>query len=265
MAKAFLAQLVKIEEPKDGKRMICMEAYGTIHSESAAAEKPVRLPRGHVFRSNCIALWLCPKKSKQNSCPCCRSELFALPKKRDNVDDEDELEDEAAWRFRQWREEWDAFLGTLIIQGNTSLEAQWLQWRTGWNTAATQLEQDSIQKATAARNLLRTQLGLSQEFFNKINREWPIAEVALSLQTLRFRECRLYNHLAAGSSRYLHTPPNHSITKEQEDWLFKEIKRCGAFRGVLGSVARKRERWDILRRQGLVWDLTGGVWYSNVY
>ena len=127
------------------------------------------------------------------------------------------------------------------------------------------MEQDSIQRATAARNLLRTQLELLQGVFDIINIEWPIAEVALSLQTLRFRECRLYNHLAAGSCRYLQTPPIYSILKEQEDWLFKEIKRCGAFRDTLESVARKRERWDILRRQGLVWDLTGGVWYSSAY
>lgn len=266
MAKAFLAQLVTIEEPRDEQCMICIEAYGTTVSDGAVAEKAVRLPCGHVLGSECIALWLLPEKSNQNSCPCCRSELFALPRIGNNGDDGDEPEDEPAWRFRQWREEWDVILGTLNTQGNIYLEAQWQQWRTDWNTAAThELEHDSIQTATAARNLLGTQLGLSQGFFDKINREWPIAEVALSLQTLRFRECRLYNHLAAGSSQYLHTPPTYSISKEQEDWLFKELKRCGAFCGVLGSVARKRERWDILRRQGLVWDLTEGVWYSTAY
>lgn len=128
-----------------------------------------------------------------------------------------EWENEPARRFRLWQEEWDVILGTLITQGNANLEAQWLQWLTAWNTAANQVEQGSIRRATAARNLLRTQLGQSQGFSNELNNERPIAEVALSLQTMRFRECRLYNHSAAGSSRYLHTPPNYSISKEQED------------------------------------------------
>ena len=207
--------------------MVCMEAYGTALSESTAAEEAVRLPCGHVFGSRCIKLWLCPKESNQNSCPCCRCELFALPQTEEKVDDQVGWEDEPAWRFRQWREEWDVVLGTLSTQGNTRLEAQWLQWQSDWNTAATQLEQDSMEAAAAARDMLRTQLGVSQRFFNRLNKEWPIAEVALSLQTMRFRECRLYNHLAAGSFRYLQTPPNCSISKEQEDWLFMELKRCG--------------------------------------
>lgn len=65
---------------------------------------------------------------------------------------------------------------------------------------------------------------------------------------MRFEEI---NHLAAGFS---HMPPNDSISKEEEDWLFKEMKRYGAFRGIPGSVARKREKWDIIRRQALVWE-----------
>ena len=186
MAKVFLAQLVTTKEPKDGNCMICMEAYGTTVSESAAAaEKALRLPCGHIFGSACIELWLCAKKSCQNTCPCCRSELFAIPDKGEKFDDGEGPEDEPAWRFRQWREEWDVILGTLNTQGNMSVEAQWLQWRTNWNTAATQMEQESIQRATATRKLLRTQLELLQGVFDIIINEWPIAEVALSLQTLR--------------------------------------------------------------------------------
>lgn len=203
-----------------------------------------------------------PENSNQNSCPYCRCELFALTQ---NFDDEDEEEDEPAWRYRLWREEWDVMLGTRNTHGNTALEAQWLQWRRDWNTAATRLEQGSMGTATAARNLLHTQLGLSQGFFDGLGTEWPIAGVALSLQTMRFRECRLYNQFAAGSSRYLQTPTDRSISKIQEDGLSKELKRCGAFRSVLISIVNKRKKWDILRGQGLVWVMTCGVWYSNAY
>lgn len=88
MAEKFFNQLVTIEVPKDGKCMICMEAYGTIFPESGAAEKAVRLPCGHVLGSACITTWLSPNESNQNSCPCCRSELFAIPQNRDNIDNE---------------------------------------------------------------------------------------------------------------------------------------------------------------------------------
>ncbi|KAF6231687.1 hypothetical protein HO173_009989 [Letharia columbiana] len=216
MAGAFLTQLVTIELREDESCMICMEACGATLSENRAAEKAVCLLCGHVIGSRCITIWLSPENSNQNSCPYCRCELFVLTQKGKNVDDEDEEEDEPAWRYRLWRKEWDVVQGTLNTQGNTTLEAQWLQWRRDWNTAATRLEQGSMERATAARNLLQTQLGLSQGFFDGLGTEWPIAEVALSLQTMRFRECRLYNQFAAGSSQYLQTPPDRSISKNQE-------------------------------------------------
>ncbi|KAF6238387.1 hypothetical protein HO173_003354 [Letharia columbiana] len=206
MAGAFLTQLVTIELREDESCMICMEAYGATLSEN----------RAELPRKPCITIRLSPENSSQNSCPYCRCELFVLTQKGKNVDDEDEEEDEPAWRYRLWRKEWDVVQGTLNTQGNTTLEAQWLQWRRDWNTAATRLEQGSMERATAARNLLQTQLGLSQGFFDGLGTEWPIAEVALSLQTMRFRECRLYNQFAAGSSQYLQTPPDRSISKNQE-------------------------------------------------
>lgn len=39
-----------------------------------------------------------------------------------------------------------------------------------------------------------------------------------------------------------------SNSERQEDWLVRELKRCGgAFRDVLRSIAHEREIWDMLR------------------
>lgn len=53
-----------------GECIVCMEAF-----ESRVGGKQV--PCGHVFHSTCIAQWL----SDHNSCPLCRSTVFADPER----------------------------------------------------------------------------------------------------------------------------------------------------------------------------------------
>ena len=69
----------------------------------------------------------------------------------------------------------------------------------------------------------------------------------MSFHTVRFWECRLYNHFATGSSRYLQTPPEQAAIdfNEAEILALHGTEQCGAFCAILMLVANKRKNWDI--------------------
>ena len=77
MAKVFLDQILKIENSvrsDDRQRcIICLEAIGSLSSETGIIECQIRLPCNHLVGSHCIATWL----HDNNTCPVCRRAFFA--------------------------------------------------------------------------------------------------------------------------------------------------------------------------------------------
>ena len=61
---------------------ICLRAYNGAtmkplnNQPIAYREKPLKLPCGHIFGSNCIFTWLSPLLGRNKSCPLCRKVLF---------------------------------------------------------------------------------------------------------------------------------------------------------------------------------------------
>ena len=100
--------------------------------------------------------------------------------------------------------------------------------------------------------------------------ERQIAALAASFRTLAFREMVLYISLMAERPRGLPRMPSPSdpladLDDEQEEALFIELERQGAFEGD-GHRAEyaglsNRERWQMHReRDGEVWMHSRGIW-----
>ena len=98
-------------------------------------------------------------------------------------------------------------------------------------------------------------------------RETDIADLASSFRTLRFRETILYVSLINLGARGLPllSDPIMDLTWEQEEMLFLELERRGAFTSDEDDPnyvgLSNREKWQLHReRDGEVWDLEVGAW-----
>ena len=81
MAEAFLRNLPQVGEdelPDDKQCGICREKFGKAELHAEAMEIPVRLPCQHIVGSDCIRKWVSPEEHGKNTCPFCRSVLFAV-------------------------------------------------------------------------------------------------------------------------------------------------------------------------------------------
>ena len=80
-----------------------------------------------------------------------------------------------------------------------------------------------------------------------------------AIQTLRFREYRLFLQFQANAGEHpeLKAPPGFQLTPAQENVLFRELERRGAFTSPpLRVTVSNRVKWNKLRDVGFVWDPT---------
>ena len=260
MATAFLRQLPKIpiyELPANARCPICVQPYENETTDSGSFEKAVRLPCNdtHIFGSECLSEWLRHGKT----CPFCRHE-FVFPNGDDRGMEGGEGEEGEGERLfltfniqrnQDWDEYWYITFWILHLQGNELIERKWRQWQQDWIAAAEQWDAGSRAHARAA-------LSNSQLTPRKIlEDERQVKVTAGAIQTLRFREYRLYQYFQPdGAERpELKAPPGFQLTPGQEDTLFRELERRDAFQVTARySGVSRREQWGKLRDVGFVWD-----------
>ena len=101
MAEAFLRNLPQVGEAElsDGKQCgICQEKFGKVDLHAGVMDVPVRLPCQHIVGSNCIRKWLSPDEHGKNTCPFCRSVLFAVSSELQTLHDLNNQRIEALYR-----------------------------------------------------------------------------------------------------------------------------------------------------------------------
>ncbi len=253
MSKAYLRHLPKVPSyvlPRDATCSICTQPYENQTTDSGSFENAVRLPCKHVFGSECLLEWL----RHGNTCPLCRGELL--------FPDEDGRELEGGdgdklflmlniQNIEDWEEYWYITFWILHVHGDKAVEQKWQQWHQDWIEAAEQWDESSEALARAA---ISTSLVMPRQILNNV---LQVKTTAGAIQTLRFREYRLYMQLQPnGADRpELKAPPGFQITPTQEDALFQELERREAFECMARfHPLSKREQWNKLRDVGFVWD-----------
>ena len=265
MAKAYLRQLPKIPSyalAGDASCPICVQPYENQTTDSGSFEKAVCLPCNgrHIFGSECLLVWLRHGKT----CPLCRHQLVFLEESDREVEEEDSNRLFLMFNIQptqDWEDYWYATFWILHLQGDKAIERTWQQWQQDWIAAAEQWDQSSEAHARAA-------LSSAQVTPRHIlDDERQVKVTAAAIQTLRFREYRLYLHfLANGADRpELKAPPVFQLTPAQEDALFRELERIGAFKIMARfTTLSKRQQWNKLRDVGFVWDPDWAVlWHSR--
>ncbi len=256
MSKAYLRQLPKIPSyllPRDANCPICTQPYENQTADSGSFEKAIRLPcnNNHVFGSECLLEWLRHGKT----CPLCRSELV-FP----DEDGRELAEEEGDKLFlmfniqniQDWEEYWYITFWILHVQGDKAVEAEWQVWQQDWIQAAQTWDESSEALARAA---LSNSIMTPRQILNDAGQ---VKATATAIQTLRFREHRLYMQLQPnGADRpELKAPPRFQLTPTQEDALFRDLERRGTFEAMarFNTILSKREQWNRLRDIGFVWD-----------
>lgn len=148
-----------------------------------------------------------------------------------------------------WDEYWYVTFWILNLQGDEFVERRWRQWQQDWITVAKQWDAGMEAHAKVA-------LSISKLVPRRlVKSEQVIRGSAAAIQTRRFREYRLYSQLRPdGMERpELKAPPVFQLTPAQEDTLFRELERRGAFSDG-ATTANGRRCWNKLRDIGLVWD-----------
>ena len=265
MAKPFVRQLPRIPSyalPSDAICLICFQQYENLTTDSGTWEKAVALPCSdkHIFGSECLLAWLTCWKT----CPLCRR-MMALPEapnmqiaERDRMV---KLKMFATVGDQEWDEYWYGFFWILHLHGDRAVESGWHQFRQDWILAAEEeCDQGCLAQAKAALSL--SPLVPTHQFNTN-----HIKNSARAIQTLRFREYRLFLRFqaVAGEHPELSAPPGFQLTPAQENKLFQELDRRQAFEQVFARMPRvsKRERWNMLRDVGFVWDPDWDISWAN--
>ena len=267
MAKAFVRQLPRIPSyalPSDASCPICIQPYENLTTDSGSFEKAVALPCSdkHIFGSECLTEWLTYGKN----CPFCRRAM-ALPSAAAMRTMEMDYRDTKTWAFTivgdQVRDEyWYGIFWILHLQGDRAVECAWRQWRQDWISAAQEWDRGCQAQARAA-------LTLSPLITAKQARDpSQIRICAAAIQTLRFREYRLFLRFQADAGEHpeLKAPPAFQLTPAQENKLFHELDRRQAFEQIVVRMPRtiKRKFWNSMRDIGFAWDPDWDVSWSNV-
>ena len=266
MAKAFVRQLPRIPScalSSDAACPICVQPYENLTTDSGSWERAVALPcnNKHVFGSECLTEWL--KHGK--TCPLCRRAM-ALP----NAADRQLVRMDRKWKSlifailgdQEWDEYWYRIFWILHLYGDRAIESEWHQWQQDWITAAEEWDESCEAQARAA-------LSLSPLITAKQAGHPAVIRVsAAAIQTLRFREYRLFLRFQADSGEYpeLKAPPGFQLTPAQENILLQELDRRQTFEQVFirQPGISKREQWNMMRDIGFVWDPDRDVSWTNI-
>lgn len=290
MTQQFLEGLPKIpvgELPTDSTCMICLNAYGNGSLDNDGnAEDPVRLPCGHAVGFACISIWLSPDNIGQNSCPYCRARFFpAQPRPymehelmNNDYDDDDEPDRPVlVLNMHEMTRRVGRIGRRLHGDGGVHIEMDSDSNSQGiyahfFERTAEQYE-ESLQRARTISAREWSELNISAETNDPQlaeAMERQIAALAASFRTLAFREMLLYLTLMSERPRGLPRLPALSdpitdLNHEQEDALFLELERQGAFEGDSDRPGytglSNRERWQAHReKDGEVWMFQRGVW-----
>ncbi|KAL9066128.1 MAG: hypothetical protein Q9161_007786 [Pseudevernia consocians] len=293
MTQKFLDGLTKVplgELPPDSTCMICLDAYGTQSPcNGDITEGPVRLPCKHLVGSECISIWLSPDETAQNSCPYCRATFFPAqprPYMEHDLMEDDEEPDRPAPGITVL-----AMIRRIGRIGGPLAERE----ERGLDYAEEEYPEDdsrevyahffqrtpeqyeeSLQRARAILTSLwqsnpRSHVEASHSDQVRQHRaeamETDIEDLANSFRTLPFREMILYIGLRYYGARELPSlsDPLTELNREQEEALFLELERLGAFavdhnRPDYAGLSN-REKWQLHReRYGEVFNLRVAVW-----
>ena len=288
MTQQFLEGLPQIpvgELPTDSTCMICLNAYGDGSvAIDGIAEGPVRLPCGHHVGFACISIWLSPDNIGQNSCPYCR-EIFFPAQLHQHDDGDDDYDANEPLRAILVSGNGVHGMATRIgrigrplpggrgafVETNADRNSQGIYAHFFQRTA--EQYQESVQRARAISTRTWSELGMPAETDDPElaeSLERHIAAVATSFRTLAFREMALYIWMMSERPRGLPRLPRLSdpiteLNREQEEALFRELEREGAFEGDSRRPGyaglSNRERWQLHRESaGEVWTFHGGYW-----
>ena len=256
MAKAFVRQLPRIPScdlPGDASCPICVQPYENLTTDSGSFERAVALPccDKHIFGSECLTEWL--KHGK--NCPFCRRAM-ALPsaaaRRMMDMDRNAKAMTFTIVDDQAWDEYWYGIFWILHLQGDRAVECAWHQWRQAWISAAAEWDQGCQAQAKATLSLsplitTRQAGDLSQ-----------IRAAAAAIQTLRFREYRLFLRFQADAGEHpeLKAPPGFQLTPAQENKVLHELDRRQAFEQVFARMPMisKRALWNSMRDIGFVWN-----------
>lgn len=262
MAEAFVRQLPRIPScalPSDANCPICIQPYENLTTDTGSFEKPVALPcsNKHIFGSDCLTEWLTNGKN----CPFCRRAM-TLPNAADkqflNMDRQTSTQILTIVNDQALDEYFYRIFWILHLHGDPAVESAWHQWQEDWIWAAEEWDESCHVQARAA---------LSLSPLMKSKRSWNIRSSAAAIQTLRFREYRLFLRFQAdaGGHPELKAQPGFQLTPAQEDTLLQELDRRQAFEQILERVpgTSKREQWNMIRDIGLVWDPDWDAWWTD--
>ena len=265
MAEAFVRQLPRIPScalPSDAICPICVQPYENLTTDSGSLERAVALPCSdmHIIGSDCLTEWLTCGKN----CPFCRR-IVTLPKAADRV-----LENmgglEMAFtlsfaREQEFNESWYRIFWILNLRGDRAVEGAWHEWQEDCIWAENEFDESCYAQARAA--LSSSPLMTA----NKAGTPRVIKSCAVAIQTLRFREYRLFLRFQANAGEYpeLKAPPGYQLTPAQEEELLHELDRRRAFELVLVRMPgfSIREKWNTMRNIGLVWDPDWNVSFAD--
>jgi hypothetical protein len=289
MAAEFLDQLSRVPTADLDDTIccyICHEDFALTPTERGIIiDEPVRTPCSHILGSVCLSAWV---TLGNNTCPCCRQELFKQERSTIDFDEleDGEISDNADIYSDQHQDEISAgrFLdhiraiqAVLRSRGDRTGETQWMAWlREYHNIELARPSEDSLGEAF---NAMRRLWGVERD-----NGGWLI-RVASARRTRRLREYRLYLQLRAGelgiqysaetgpsvqpqviSMEQAHSwdqapCPQSQLTSEQETWLLRKLVFRGGF-GMVPWIVRNdmrgeadfRRQWDLIRDAGYVYD-----------
>ena len=274
MAKAFIRQLPRVPNnalPEDAYCPICVQPYENLTTDSGSFEKAVCLPchDSHIFGSDCLSEWLTHGKT----CPICRRETTFLDTGDAVVAQINTQRAFVTFTMQcsqRWDEYWYVNFWILHSQKDRAIERQWQQWQQEWIAAAELWDQGCQARARAALTLSPiTPRNILQD-------PQQIRISGTGMQTLRFREYRLFWQLQANAAEHpeLKAPPGFQLTPTQENVLFHELEHRGVFTPThLPNTITRRRYWNKLREVGFVWDpnwevfwtSSRGRWSRNVY
>ena len=261
MERMTLHQLPKVpdyELPTDSCCPICFPSYENPTPDSGSFERAVRLPCNHLFGSECLSEWLTQNKT----CPLCRYNLTIIHE-RDN--DTEEYDLSIFWQTfhmqhsQEWDEYWYGRFWILRVHGKGFVEQKWRDWRRDWIEAAEHIDASSVAHAKAALAQSRPRDIPSN---NDTDDDANVRFTASAIQTVRFREYHLYLRLLPeGEQRSeLRASPGFQLTPAQEDVLFRELERKGAFKTLAADASiSRRKHWNQLRNIGFVWDVKSSL------
>lgn len=155
-------------------------------------------------------------------------------------------------RDQRWLQYWRFVLQIDRRNGNTQIWDSWCLWTQAWSAAKQSIKDEIIEPT-------RTALALEGRQYLGIRGPGDASteEIAIGLQTLRFREHRLWLlNQADEIVRLVLAQPPAFLTPAREDELFVMMEGMGAFDLVPSRYHGfgRREIWDEYRARGLCWD-----------